>query len=90
MLVSGAAEELEHAVLHWNSEMHHHDHHGKIHKDSSSDSKRHLVADNCYHAPFVVVECAGNLPVVQQMELPTAIVIYPPDPFLQGIKRPPR
>ena len=90
MLASGDAEGVEHAVLHWNSEMHHHDDHDKIHKDSSTDSKRHLVADNCHHAPFVVVDRAGNAPVVQQMEVPIAIVTCPPDPFLQGIKRPPR
>lgn len=90
VLASGAAEEVEHVVLHWNSVMHHHDDHDNVHKDSSSDSKRHLVADNCHNAPFLVVEHAGNAPIAQPAEVPIAIVISPPNPFLQGIKRPPR
>lgn len=90
IIASGAADEVEHAVLHWNSVMHHHDDQDKVHKDSSSDSKRHLVADSCHNAPFVVAEQSSNSPVSQRAEVPAALVISPPDPFLQGIKRPPR
>ena len=90
MIVTSASDEIEHAVLHWNSEMHHHDEQGKLHKDLSSDSKWHLAADDCCSAPFVLAERTDNTAFAQHGEVPTAIVICTPDPFLQGIKRPPR
>ncbi len=90
MLVAEAQDELEHAVLHWNSEMHHHDDQDRVHKDSSSDSKRHLVVDNCHNAPFVLTEHAEQNPIAQHGEALSAIFVCPPDPFPQGIKRPPR
>ncbi len=53
VLVSDATDEIQHVLLHWKSEMHHHDNLGKIQTDSSIESKSHLVADSCHHAPFV-------------------------------------
>ncbi len=90
VLVSDATDEVEHALLHWKSEMHHHDDQNKVHKDSSIESTCHLAADSCHHAPFVLAEPVQITPVAQRCEVQVAIVICHSDPFLQGIRRPPR
>lgn len=90
VLVSQTGDAVEHALLHWTSEMHHHDDHDKVHKDLSIESTCHLVADSCHHAPFVLAEPTQITPVAQLCEVQVAIVICHSDPFLQGIMRPPR
>lgn len=90
VLISQTGDAVAHALLHWKSEMHHHDDQDKVHKDSSAESQRHLVADNCQNAPFILAEPAKHTPTANDGEVPVAIEICHTDPFLQGIKRPPR
>ncbi|MDP3699406.1 MAG: hypothetical protein Q8R72_00710 [Hylemonella sp.] len=89
-LLAAQGQALDHAVMHWQGEAHHHDDHGVVHADGSQDSIQHMMADCCFHhlavfqAPSVVA-----LESLPQQVAQTAQPV-PPPPHLDGLRRPPR
>lgn len=81
---------LEHTVMHWQGEAHHHDSEGHIHADESQDSFEHMMADCCFHHFGVIT---GSLLVTLE-PLPQHVAqlaqAVPPPPYLDGLRRPPR
>jgi hypothetical protein len=82
--------DLEHAVLHWQQEGHHHHDDGSFHLDDSPASTFHVLADQltvttallptvAHHFPPCVSEPPGGMHGARV-----------PDPFLDGLLRPPR
>lgn len=87
---SEQGQALQHTVMHWQGEAHHHDSLGHVHVDESEDSFQHMMADCCLHhvgviaAPAVVALEPLPQPVAQ------AVQAVPPPPYLDGLRRPPR
>jgi hypothetical protein len=84
------AHDLDHALLHLTSEPHHHDDQGDIRIDGSIDSQRHIVADACHSSPFLAPTGWTCFPNALPPSPALTDDILGPDPYLQGIKRPPR
>lgn len=84
-----ALAELEHAVLHWQDEAHHHHDDGSFHVGESDESARHLMADHVSvpallpQPPAMLLRLEDGAP-----ELPG--VRAGPHPFIDGPLRPPR
>ncbi len=83
-------EAMEHTVMHWQGEAHHHDSLGHVHEDDSGESVQHMMADCCLHhfgvitAPVLVMLEPVPQHVAQQAQS------VPPAPYLDGLRRPPR
>lgn len=82
--------DLEHAAMHWEDEPHHHHDDGSYHRDDSQASKFHVFSDQQTVATAL-------LPASSQNFLPIVFVrpcchrsASAPDPFLDGLLRPPR
>jgi hypothetical protein len=84
------AEEIAHAVLHWQEEAHHHHNDGSVALDGSDESLQHIAADGCLGSSavwattsFTFAPAIGTRPLVVN-ELPR------PGPHPDGLRRPPR
>jgi hypothetical protein len=94
-VVLADADELAHAVMHFEGEAHHHDDHASldeagIHQDDSPASTQHLMDEACVFAPALIPVVHLPLPALQP-DLPVAtIATAAPPPFLDGLERPPR
>jgi hypothetical protein len=81
--------DVEHAMLHWQGEDHHHHDDGSFHRDASDESERHLLADH-HNASAVLPDASVRLALADAgspaMHEPRAV----PHPFLDGPLRPPR
>jgi hypothetical protein len=82
--------DLEHAALHWQQEGHHHDADGSFHLDDSPASTIHVLSDQ-------VTATTALLPTVSHHFPPNACALpgalqdpHVPEPFLDGLLRPPR
>jgi hypothetical protein len=82
--------DLEHAAMHWQDEPHHHHDDGSYHRDDSQASKFHVFSD---HLSVAIALFSAS----SQNSLPTASArpcchrsASVPDPFLDGLLRPPR
>ena len=85
-----AAGDLEHAVMHWTVEGHHHHDDGSIAQDDSDESIRHLAADNGVPVVALIpVPWSGLPPLPPALQRPPLVAALPP-PFLDGPERPPR
>jgi hypothetical protein len=87
---AGQGAALEHTLMHWQGEAHHHDSDGSIHVDDSEDSFQHLVADCCFHPVGVIVAPAAVLLEPLPQHVAQAAQPVPPPPYLDGLRRPPR
>ena len=81
--------DLEHAVMHWQQEGHHHHDSGDYHVDDSDESTRHLMAD---HAGASAMLPATDLRFFRQDTGTHALLSArtSPHPYLEGLLRPPR
>jgi hypothetical protein len=84
------AQEIAHAVLHWQEEAHHHHDDGSVALDDSAESLEHVVADGCVGSSavwattsFTFAPAVGAPPLAVN-ELPRA------GPHPDGPRRPPR
>jgi hypothetical protein len=84
------AQEIAHAMLHWQEEAHHHHDDGSVALDDSDESLQHVVADGCLGSSavwastsFTFASAVGTRPLIAN-ELPR------PGPHLDGLRRPPR
>ncbi|MGF6346802.1 hypothetical protein [Variovorax sp. W2I14] len=84
------AQEIAHAVLHWQEEAHHHHDDGSVALDDSDESLQHVVADGCLGnsviwltTSFTFAPAIGARPLVADESLA-------PAPYLDGLRRPPR
>lgn len=80
---------LEHAVMHWQGEAHHHDSQGHIHADGSEDSFQHMMADCCFHHFGVIAAPAIVALEPLPQHVAQAAQAVPPPPYLDGLHRPP-
>ena len=79
-----------HAMLHWKGEAHHHLDDGSLQHDESEDSTQHLLVDHVLAAPWLVSTRLAALPLVIG-ECPLSLAGPSiPDPYLPGLRRPPR
>ena len=83
-------EALEHAVMHWQGEAHHHGSDGSIHADESEDSFEHMMADCCFHHFGVITAPAVVALEPLPQHVAQAAQAVPPPPYLDGLRRPPR
>lgn len=82
--------DIEHAALHWLNEGHHHHDDGSLTLDDSQASTAHVLADQ-------LTVTTALVPTVHHHFLPGAsappgglLGTLAPDPFLDGLLRPPR
>lgn len=87
---ANSAADPAHAALHWQSEGHHHHDDGSSHVDDSVESDRHLMADHAYGA-FALLPAIQIAVFHRGSSLVTvASESSAPQPFLDGLLRPPR
>jgi hypothetical protein len=84
------AQEIAHAVLHWQEEAHHHHGDGSVALDDSDESLQHVASDGCLGSSavwatmsFTFAPAVGAPPLAVN-ELPRA------GPHPDGPRRPPR
>jgi len=84
------AQDMAHAMLHWQEEAHHHHDDGSVALDDSEESMQHVVADGCIGhtavwsaTSFTFAPAASPRPLVAN-ELPR------PGPHPDGLRRPPK
>jgi hypothetical protein len=82
--------DLEHAALHWQEEGHHHHDDGSFHLDDSQASKFHVLADHLTIGTALLPAISHNLPPVSSSRPGGLDDTRVPDPFLDGLLRPPR
>jgi hypothetical protein len=81
--------ELEHAVMHWQDEAHHHHDDGSFHVGESEESARHLMADHVSVQALLQQSPSALLPL-DDGPLGLRSARAGPQPFLDGPLRPPR
>jgi hypothetical protein len=86
--LTNAAVDLDHAMLHWVGEGHHH-RGDSYHLDDSDESARHLVLDQA-GVSALPVEDSLHVPVVGSDSVTLDEARPGPQPFLKGPLRPPR
>ncbi|WP_047783938.1 hypothetical protein [Variovorax paradoxus] len=84
------AEEVGHAMLHWQSEAHHHHDDGSVTQDDSDESNQHVIADGCLSPSAVWLDTAFTFAPAEGTPPPTAGEAAKPAPHLDGLRRPPR
>jgi hypothetical protein len=82
--------DLEHAALHWQEEGHHHHDDGSFHLDDSQASKFHVMADHLTTATALLPAVSHHVPPVSSARPGGLHDTRVPDPFLDGLLRPPR
>ncbi|MBI5722274.1 MAG: hypothetical protein HZC37_31750 [Burkholderiales bacterium] len=85
-----APGDLRHAALHWQGAAHHHHEDGSFHLDDSSESIQHLIADHLTAAPALPSASAHDFSAARSGSLATVHDDLAPQPFLDGLLRPPR
>lgn len=79
-----------HAFLHLTEQAHHH-HDGGIHLDDSSESVKHMQADGLIGTAGPLPSPCNFLATTPPLDpLPAFAASRLPEPFLEGLKRPPR
>lgn len=82
--------DLEHAVLHWQEAGHHHHEDGSFHLDDSQASKFHALTDHLTSVTALLPAISHNLPPVSSSRPVGLHDTRVPNPFLDGLLRPPR
>lgn len=82
--------DLEHAALHWQEEGHHHHDDGSFHLDDSQASTFHILSDHLTVTTVLLAASSHHFPSSASAR-PCGLHDAPvPDPFLDGLLRPPR
>ncbi len=82
--------DLEHAVLHWQQEGHHHHDDGSIQLDDSLASTFHVLGDPLTVTSALLPTVAHHFPPCASQPPGGMHDARVPDPFLDGLLRPPR
>ncbi|MFN5156002.1 MAG: hypothetical protein ACK5Y7_02910 [Betaproteobacteria bacterium] len=82
--------DLEHAALHWQQEGHHHHEDGSFHLDDSQASQFHLLSDHLTPATALLPAVSHHFPPSASAQPGGLHGTRVPDPFLDGLLRPPR
>lgn len=85
-----AGNDLAHAMLHWDSEAHHHHEDGSLHHDDSDASLDHLNAEAAWSLAGLASADLFALPPVAPVAAIAFLNSAPPSPILEGLRRPPR
>jgi hypothetical protein len=81
--------DLEHAMLHWGDEGHHHHDDGSFHLDTSDESTLHVMTDHV-NGSALLRDTAQALPSFRGSPPGRDVAAAAPPPFLDGLLRPPR
>lgn len=81
--------DLQHAMLHWQDEGHHHHDDGGLHLDDSGDAVGHVMADNV-NASAMLPHVSPQVPDFDGGDLRVREPRAGPSPYLDGLMRPPR
>jgi len=90
MPLEASHEELEHAVLHWSGQGHHHDDEGTLHQDESDQSTQHIVADGVVTSPALWPDSRFSFAAQVRAAPSAADEAVPLHPFVDKLRRPPR
>lgn len=82
--------DIEHAALHWHDEGHHHQDDGSILLDSSRASTVHLLTDHLAVTTALLPAMPHHFPPSANLRPLSLHDGQVPDPFLDGLLRPPR
>lgn len=84
------AEEIEHAMLHWQEAAHHHHDDGSLSLDDSDESAQHVTADGVLGSAAVWSIAAFTFTPAESLRPVVTAEATPPWPLLDGLRRPPR
>lgn len=82
--------DLEHAALHWQEEGHHHHDDGTFHLDDSQASTLHVLSDHLTATTALLSAVSHHFPPSASARPGGLHDDRVPDPFLDGLLRPPR
>jgi len=82
--------DLEHAALHLQEEGHHHHDDGTFHLDDSQDSTLHVLSDHLTATTALLPTVSHQFPSSDSAPPGGLHDARVPDPFLDGLLRPPR
>lgn len=82
--------DLEHAALHWQEEGHHHHDDGSFHLDDSLASTFHILSDHLTVTTALLPASSHHFPPSASARPGGLQDTSVPDPFLDGLLRPPR
>jgi hypothetical protein len=82
--------DLAHAALHWQQEAHHHHDDGSFQLDDSPASAFHLLSDHLTATAALLPDVAHHVPRGGSVSPGGLQGARTPDPFLDGLLRPPR
>jgi hypothetical protein len=82
--------DVDHALLHWQDEGHHHHDDGSWHVDESSESAQHMMADHVASSPALHSTLTWRWAPVASQSPAAACSGETAAPFLEGPLRPPR
>jgi hypothetical protein len=83
--------DLEHAALHWQDESHHHHEDGTYHLDSSQESMQHMLSDHGgANAALLPLSPKHEISLIGASKARGIHAEPAPNPFLDGLLRPPR
>lgn len=82
--------DIEHAALHWQAQGHHHHHDGSFHLDDSQASTLHLLSDHLTVTTALLPAVSPHFPASTSAPPGGLHEARVPDPFLDGLLRPPR
>jgi hypothetical protein len=89
-LLLHAADGLQHGVLHWDKQSHHHHEDGTFHQEDSDEGFRHLQQD-AFLSVMGLPSGAALSPLAATPWAPAVIdSLRIPSPVLDGPRRPPR
>lgn len=89
-LVFAQADQLAHALLHWQDSAHHHHDDGSVHDEDSPEGAIHVAADGALQAQ-ALVSTAAALSLGSLSAAPAEIEARgTPPPLMEGPRRPPR
>ena len=86
----GILADVEHAVLHWQDEDHHHHADGSWHVDESTESDQHAAADHVGSSPALHSTVTLRWAAMRSQSPPAACSSAFSAPFLEDPLRPPR
>jgi len=81
--------DLEHAMLHWVDEGHHHHDDGSFHLDTSDESTLHVMTDHV-NGSALLHDASHNLQSLGGSPPRRDVSAAAPPPYLDGLLRPPR
>jgi len=86
---STSPSDLEHSSLHWQATGHHHHHDGSFHQDQSDESLQHVSSDHIGGHLELLGSISHALPPAGSVLRAEWHDAAAPDPFPDGLLRPP-